>query len=63
MSDAPERIWAEPYEGNKGAGRWTSNPRYPELPTQYIRVDLYEEARRICLDQAKRIAKLRAQDD
>jgi hypothetical protein len=40
MSNAPERIWAEPYMWNKNAGRWVSQPRYPELPTQYIRADL-----------------------
>jgi len=40
MSEAPERIWAEPYDQNHMAGRWTSNPRLPELPTVYIRADL-----------------------
>ena len=48
MDDAPERIWAEPYEGTKDAGRWTAKPRFPELPTQYTRVNQWvsvEDAR------------------
>ena len=40
MSKAPERIWAETYDQLETAGRWTSEPRFPERPTVYIRADL-----------------------
>ena len=43
ISDAPERIWAEPYDGQTNNGRWTAKPRSPELPTQYVRADSYEQ--------------------
>jgi hypothetical protein len=76
MSVAPERIWAEPYDATRNyVGRWTAQPRFPDLPTQYIRADLYYDLETMCdnwldslglanielKDQANRIADLEDQ--